>query len=99
MYSAPRRCCQPRPRATIVPDLRDTVSKAGRRYYRTILLGLVAMAVLIWVAVDQFGISIQRMQELFLATVAVICAIVICAALFTVAWMGLRRLWRRRDGE
>jgi hypothetical protein len=75
------------------------VSKASRRYYRTILLGLAAMATLIWAAVDQFGISTEDMTTLFLGALLVTGIIVLCAGLFTVLWIVLRRLMQRRDIE
>ena len=73
------------------------MNKASRRYYRTMLLGLTAMAVLIWAAVDQFGISTEDVITLFLGAVLVTVVIVLCAGLFTVLWVLLRRLMHRRN--
>lgn len=71
------------------------MSRATRRYYRTIVLGVCAMAALIWVAVDQFGISRQDIMQLFLGTVLVALLVIAVAALMTLLWVGLRRLLRR----
>lgn len=71
------------------------MSRVTRRYYRTILLGICAMAALIWVAVQQFGISRQEITQLFLGTVLVALLVIAGAALMTVLWVGLRRLLRR----
>jgi hypothetical protein len=45
------------------------LSKANRRFIRTVVLGVLAMSSLIWVATDQFGLSRQEMLSLFYATV------------------------------
>ncbi len=45
------------------------MSKANRRFIRTVVLGVLAMSSLIWVAIDQFGLSRQEMLNLFYATV------------------------------
>ena len=58
------------------------MSKAQRRYVRTIILGVLAMAALVWAAVEQFGIPLREIGELFLATVIGV-GLVIGAALAT----------------
>lgn len=72
------------------------MSKATRRYYRTILLGLAAMAVLVWSAIDQFGIPWEDMLELFLGALVVVGVAIVIAALIALLWMGLRKLLNRR---
>ena len=72
------------------------MSRVTRRYYRTIVLGICAMAALVWVAVDQFGISRQEIMQLFLGTVLVALLVIAVAALMTLLWIGLRSLLRRR---
>jgi hypothetical protein len=71
------------------------VSKASRRFHRTIVIGLVAMGVLIWAAIDQFGISRQEMAELFLGVLWIAVGTIIFAAVFTGLWVGLRK-WMQR---
>jgi hypothetical protein len=71
------------------------VSGASRRYYRTIVLAVLAMASLIWVAIDQFGISQREMTELFVGTVLVAVLVILCAAAAVLLWVGLRKLLRR----
>jgi hypothetical protein len=73
------------------------MSKASRRYYRTVLLGLAAMGVLIWAAIDQFDLSTQEMTELFLGTLWVMGGTIVFAAVFATLWIGLRSLLRSRD--
>ena len=73
------------------------MSRANRRYYRTIVLGVCAMTALIWVAVDQFGISRQEITQLFLGTVLVALLVIAVAAVMTLLWVGLRRLLRRNQ--
>jgi hypothetical protein len=73
------------------------MSKASRRFYRTLLIGLAALGVLVWTAIDQFGISLQTMADLFLGTVWVAGSIIVCAALSAALWIGVRKLLRRGD--
>ena len=71
-----------------------TVSKARRRYYRSFVLGLLALAALLWMAVDQFGISRREISELFLATLLVVGVVIAAAAVVVSLWVALRRLLR-----
>jgi len=71
------------------------MSRARRRYYRTIILACLAMAALVWIAVDQFGISRQEIIGLFTATLLVLVAVIVSAAGATLLWISLRKLWRR----
>lgn len=73
------------------------MSRASRRYFRTIVLAVLAMASLIWVAIDQFGISQREMAELFVGTVLIAVLVIICAAIVVLLWVGLRKLLRRGD--
>jgi hypothetical protein len=71
------------------------VNRANKRYYRTILLGVLAMAALVWVAVRQFGISRAEMSELLLGTLLAIGIVIVLAGLAVALWMGLRKLLGR----
>ena len=73
------------------------MARSSRKYYRTIFLGVAAMAALVWAAVDQFGIPWQEMLDLLLVTVAVIALVIAAAAIAVAGWMGLRRLLRKED--
>lgn len=55
------------------------------------------MGVLIWAAMDQFGISRGEMAELFLGTLVAAAVIIVSAALIALLWVGLRRLLHRND--
>ena len=70
------------------------MNRAGRKYYRTIVLGIAAMAALVWAAVDQFGIDWEEMLGLFLVTLAVIALVIAAAAVAVGLWVVLRRLLR-----
>ena len=71
------------------------MNRASRRYYRTIVLAVLAMAALVWVAMEQFGISRQEMTGLFLGTVLVAAAVIASAAVMAGLWITLRKLLRR----
>ncbi|MEZ5501918.1 MAG: hypothetical protein R3E50_04400 [Halioglobus sp.] len=71
------------------------MSGTGRRFYRTLLTGLAALGVLIWAAVERFGIAWRDIAELLLGTVVVVAGIIVLAALCALVWTGLRR-WLRR---
>ena len=72
--------------------------KADRRFYRTLLIGLAALGLLVWTAVDQFGIPKREMAELLLATLWVVGGIIGSAAFFAFVWIGVRKLFGR-DGS
>lgn len=71
------------------------MSRSGKHYLRTILLGIVAMAALVWMAVDQFDLAPRVLGEMFLTTLVVAAAVIICAGLAALLWVGLRKLTRR----
>ncbi|MEE4146772.1 MAG: hypothetical protein V2I26_18350 [Halieaceae bacterium] len=70
------------------------MSRAARRYVRTILIGTFALAALVWMAVDQFGVSRQEMLELMLVTGLVVLLVIVLAGTATLVWVGLRKLFR-----
>ncbi|KAA1188116.1 hypothetical protein F0M18_18930 [Pseudohalioglobus sediminis] len=72
------------------------MSRASRKYYRTVLLGVAAMAALLWAAVDQFGISTEEIGRLLLATLAVVGLVIAAAAVCVGLWIGLRHLLRKK---
>lgn len=70
----------------------------NRRFYRKLLLVILAMAALVWVAMDQFGISRAEISELFLVVVLAAVVVIAAAALVAALWIALRRLlFRPRD--
>jgi len=75
------------------------MSKANRRYIRTIVLGVLAMSSLIWAAIDQFGISPQVMWDLFLATAIGAGGIILAAAIVVAIGAGLKKLAGRKQGD
>lgn len=75
-----------------LPGRTKHLGKATRKYYRTLFLGVAAMAALVWSAVDQFGIPWEEMLKLLLVTVAVIALVILVAAICVGLWVGLRKL-------
>jgi hypothetical protein len=70
-------------------------SNPRKRYYRTLFLGIAAMATLIWAAIDQFGISPREMLGLFGTTALAVGAIILAGAFIAGIWVGLRAIFRR----
>ncbi len=70
---------------------------ANRRYYRTIILGVMAMGALVWMAIDQFGLSVREMSGLLLDTVLAVGIVIGAAAIGALCLVGLRKLMGRED--
>jgi len=77
--------------------LTAAVSRASRRFYRSLFLTLAALGALVWVALDQFDVPRQEAAALLLGTLAVAASVILLAAVVTGAWIILRRWLRRRD--
>ncbi len=75
------------------------MNKANRRFYRTLLLGLAALGVLVWTAIEQFGISKQEMANLLIGTLIVAGGTIVLAGLCVVLWIGLRKLLGQHDDK
>jgi hypothetical protein len=74
------------------------MSKANRRYLRTIILGVLAMGGLIWTAMDLFDIPFEVMRELLLATALGAVLVIVAAGLAVALLAGLRK-WLSRKGD
>ena len=72
------------------------MSKQGRRFFRTILLGTFALAALVWMAMDQFGVARDEILDLLLVTALVVGMVIFVAACAAGLWIGLRKLLGRR---
>jgi hypothetical protein len=70
-------------------------SRANARYRRSLILGILALASLVWVATDQFGIPPQDMAWLLLYVVAGLMVIIVIAGIAVGLWLGVRKLVRR----
>ncbi len=68
------------------------MSKANRRFIRTVILGVLAMSSLIWVATDQFELSVEEMLNLFYAVAIGAGVIIVFAAIGVTLLNGLRKL-------
>ncbi|MFV0278498.1 MAG: hypothetical protein ACK5HY_15120 [Parahaliea sp.] len=75
------------------------MSRATRRFGRTIALGILSLATLVWVAVDQFGVATDTLLELALGSALLVVCAIVAAALCVGLWVGLRRLLRRGGDE
>lgn len=70
--------------------------RRGRRsYLRTVFLGIIAMGVLLWASVYRFNVPGDVLWEYFVATLLVLGATILCAALVALALLGIRHLLRR----
>ncbi len=73
------------------------MSARNRRFLRTLLLGVAAMGVLVWVVVDQFDIDPREMLELFLGVLLASGLLMVAAAATALLWTLVRRVARRRE--
>jgi hypothetical protein len=70
-------------------------AKAARRYYRSIIISVVALAALVWVAVDQFDIAREEILELFVGSLLALLLVVAGAGAAAFLWILLRKFFRR----
>ena len=75
------------------------VTRADRKFYRTIVLGLVALGVLVWAAMDRFGVSRGEVVDIFVGTLLVVSVTIFTAALCAVCWIATRQWYRRSDSD
>ncbi len=73
------------------------MAKGIKRYRRTVFLAVLACATLVWAAIEQFDIPAQEMAWLFAFSALGVLAIICAAALVMGLWLGLRRLFGRRQ--
>ncbi len=85
MCSVLRRCCPPR-RPTL------WMSKADARYRRRIIMGVLALAGMMWLATDQFGVPRENMAWFLVYTLVAVLCIILLAAVVVALWIGLRKL-------
>jgi len=69
--------------------------KSNRRFRRTIALGILALATLVWTAVDQFGVSSDTMLQLAVGSVLIVAVVIVAAGVVVALWQLLQRLIRR----
>lgn len=73
--------------------------KANARFRRHIILGIVALASLVYVATDQFDIPREDMAWLLFYTAAGVGVVIGLAACVVGLSVILRALWRRRERD
>lgn len=71
------------------------MATSQRRFWRTGLIGLLALATMVWAAVEQFDVPAREMWEHFLGSVLVVVLVILVSGLALALWLGLRRLLRR----
>ena len=71
------------------------MSRARSRYYRSVIISVLALAALVWLAVDQFGIAREEIQELFLGSLLVVLLVVVAAGAAALLWVLVRKVMRR----
>ena len=74
------------------------MTKANKKYLRTLILGVLAMGGLVWTAMDQFDIPREVMLDLFLATAMWAALVILAAGLAVALLVGLRK-WLSRRGD
>lgn len=74
------------------------MSKANRRFIRTVILAVLAMSSLIWVAIDQFGLSPDEMLGLFYA-IAIGAGVIIGFAAIGVTLLNMLRRLREKKRD
>ena len=68
------------------------MSKATARYRRSIIIGILALASLVWVATDSFGIPWQDIAWLLLYIMAGALGVILAAVVVAGLWIALRKL-------
>ena len=71
------------------------MSKATARHRRSIIIGVLALASLVWVATDTFGIPPQNIGWLMVYILAGAVGVIIAAAIVAGLWIALRKLLGR----
>lgn len=61
-------------------------------FYRTLLVRVAAIGVLLWVAVSQFGFSREDVTNLLIAALWVVGCTIGVGALCALLWVGVRKL-------
>lgn len=68
------------------------MSKAAARHKRSVAIGVLALASLVWVATDSFGIPPENIAWLFVYIAAGALGVILAAAVVVGLWIALRRL-------
>jgi hypothetical protein len=74
------------------------LSKANRRFIRTVILSVLAMSSLIWVSIDQFELSLEEMLTLLYAT-AIGAGVIIGFAAIVVTLLNVLRKLRSQERD
>lgn len=74
-------------------------SRRRRRYVRTVLLGVAALGTLLWAAVTQVGVPVERVWSQLLGTLLALLLVMAAAVAGLLALLAARRLWRALFGD
>lgn len=74
------------------------MSKSSRRYYRSLIISLGSLGVLVWVVFDEFEVPREEVAALVFGTVGVMVAVILLAAICAGILIAIRR-WSRRGRE
>ena len=69
------------------------MSKATRRFHRTLVLSVFSLAVLIWAAIRNFDISPEDMLTFFVGVLWVVAGVILLAGFCAGLWVALRKLF------
>ncbi len=75
------------------------MTRATRRYYRSLILSIAALGVLVWVALDQFDVAWSDALALIGGTLSVVAATIVIAALVAGLWIAVRKWVGRGDRD
>lgn len=69
------------------------MSKASRRFNRTLVLSVLSLAVLIWAAIRSFDISPEDMLNFLVGVMWVVAGVILLAGFCAALWITLRKLF------
>lgn len=75
------------------------MKKSARNYIRTIVIGTLSLAALVWLAVWRFRVDWAELLELLAVTGLLVVLVISVAASAALVWVGLRKLLRGQRGR
>ncbi|NQX89831.1 MAG: hypothetical protein HRT77_14335 [Halioglobus sp.] len=75
------------------------MSRTTRRFYRSLLLILLALAILVWIVFDQFDVPPEAVLAMVLGAVSMVGVTIIVAAVGVGLWIIVRKLTESDDSQ